>query len=95
VLSAAAERARSEVRAYYVDTYDLDQLEIPDPILAAQTLRIAIAVGQHQAPGDPWRRYIVYFVTAEGTGTVALSAHSVTSSKLGTGKTSMAIQSGS
>jgi hypothetical protein len=95
VLSVAAERTRGEVRAYYVDTYDLDQLEIPDPILAAQTLRIAIAVGQHQAPGDPWRRYIVYFVTAEGTGTVALSAHSVTSSKLGTGKTSMAIQSGS
>jgi hypothetical protein len=79
VLSVAAERARSEVRAYYVDTYDLDRLEIPDPILAAQTLRIAIAVGQHQAPGDPWRRYIVYFVTAEGTSTVALSDHSVTS----------------
>ena len=75
VLSVAADRARREVRGYYVDTYDLDRLEIPDQILAAPTLRIAIAVGQHQAPGDPWRRYIVYFVAVEGSGVVALSNH--------------------
>ena len=37
-----------------------------------RSLRVAIAVGQHQPKGDPWRRYIVYFVIVGQTDVVAI-----------------------
>jgi len=70
-LSVAASRTQTEVRAHYVDAVDLDQLTIPDELLSMRSLRVAIAVGQHQPKGDPWRRYIVYFVIVGQTDVVA------------------------
>ena len=37
-----------------------------------RSLRVAIAVGQYQAKGDPWRRFIVYFVAAERADVLAV-----------------------
>jgi hypothetical protein len=70
-LSVAAERTQGEVRAHYVDAFELDQITIPDEIVSMRSLRVAIAVGQHQPKGDPWRRYIVYFVIVGQSDVVA------------------------
>lgn len=70
-LSVAAERTHGEVRAHYVDAFELDQIAIPDEIVSIRSLRVAIAVGQHQPKGDPWRRYIVYFVIVGQSDVVA------------------------
>jgi len=36
------------------------------------SLRVAIAVGKHQAKGDPWQRYVVYFVASDRIDVVAM-----------------------
>jgi hypothetical protein len=69
----AAELTHMPVRAFYVDAIDLADLAIPDEIIATQSLRVAIGVGEHQVAGDPWHRYIAYFVIADGTDVVALA----------------------
>jgi hypothetical protein len=71
-LSVAAEKTRTAVRAHYVDAADLDEVQIPDEIVSMRSLRVAIAVGQYQAKGNPWRRYIAYFVAIDHGDVVAM-----------------------
>ena len=71
-LSLAAERTQAPVRAHFVDALELAQLAIPDELVAAPSLRIAIAVGQYQPKGDPWQRHIVYFVAVDRIDVLAL-----------------------
>jgi hypothetical protein len=70
-LAVAAERTHTAVRAHYVDAVDLDKLTIPDELIARSPLRVAIVVGQHQPSGDPWSRYLVYFIAIDRNDVVA------------------------
>jgi hypothetical protein len=45
---------------------------IPDELVTMRSLRVAIAVGQVQAKGDPWRRFVVYFVAADRADVLAM-----------------------
>jgi hypothetical protein len=77
---AAAARTRGGVRAYSVEAIELDQLAFPDEIVALPSARVAISVGEHQPAGDPWHRFIVYLVIAEGQDEVAWIANPVQAS---------------
>ena len=71
-LAVAVERTHAAVRAHFVDALDLDQVKIPDELVSMPSLRVAIAVGKHQAKGDPWQRYVVYFVASDRIDVVAM-----------------------
>jgi hypothetical protein len=70
-LNKALQRTNLSVGGYYVDADNLDELTIADELLSAPFLRVAIAVGQYQPKGQPWRRYVVYFVTVDQPPAVA------------------------
>ena len=71
-LSVAAERTQAAVRAHFVEALDLDRVVIPDELVTMRSLRVAIAVGQVQAKGDPWQRFIVYFVAVDRADVLAV-----------------------
>ena len=55
-----------------MEALDLDRVVIPDELVTMRSLRVAIAVGQVQAKGDPWQRFIVYFVAVDRADVLAV-----------------------
>ncbi len=47
------------VRGYVMRVNDLDEIQLPRPVLARKDLTVSIAVALHQDPGFPWYEYVV------------------------------------
>ena len=71
-MATAVGRTNHSAHGYSVDADNLDEIAIADALLSAPLLEVAIAVGRYQRKGEPWQRYLVFFVTLDRPTTVAL-----------------------
>lgn len=78
LLKRASERAGGRrVRAGISETSSLDAMKFPDAMLTAPLLVCGIGVGHHRPQGQPWGRFIVFYVVVDETvGPTALQGSS-------------------
>jgi hypothetical protein len=73
VLDVAAHQTGSRVQGYLLETTNLDELPLPSELLTASSLKFALAVTHHRAPGAAWGQYVVFLVVID-PATPTLSA---------------------
>ncbi len=60
--------------AWAAETGALDQMKLPDALLASPALIMGLGVAHHRRPGHAWGRFIVYFVAVETPSSVMTAA---------------------
>lgn len=71
MLADAAQSSGQSVRGWIVE-YDLPQgLRFPAEMLSAPALSLAMSVTTYRPRGEPWARYVAFFVTIDRPTTVA------------------------
>ncbi|HEY3816258.1 MAG TPA: hypothetical protein VGL81_03755 [Polyangiaceae bacterium] len=79
-MRAAVARTGQGVHGYTLETNDLDQVPVPEALLAPVPMRMAIGVTHHRAEGAAWGQYVVMVVLLgrdEGMTAVQLGPHPV------------------
>ena len=69
-MQLAVARTGQGVHGYTLETNDLDQVDVPAPLLARGPLRMMLGVTHHRAEGAAWGQYVVVVVilgAGEGT----------------------------
>jgi hypothetical protein len=73
IMQIAVARTGQGVHGYALETNDLDQVDVPDMLLAPGPLRMMIGVTHHRAEGAAWGQYVVVFVIVGGREAVAVN----------------------
>ena len=69
-MQLAVARTGQGVHGYTLETNDLDQVEVPEPLLTRGPMRMMLGVTHHRAEGAAWGQYVVVVVilgAGEGT----------------------------
>jgi hypothetical protein len=67
-------RTGSSVMGYVLETNDLDDTDVPDPLLRAGPLNTVLAITHHRAEGAAWGQYVIFAVLLGTTGTISQQA---------------------
>jgi hypothetical protein len=62
MLEDTVARTGGAARGYVLETNDVDHVAIPEELLGAGPMRVAIAVTHHKAPGAAWAQYVIFLV---------------------------------
>jgi hypothetical protein len=66
LLENAAEQAQGKrIHVWVAEALTMDRLELPADLLGERTLNLAVGVTHHKPGGEPWARFVVFFVTVD------------------------------
>lgn len=63
-LARATVNSSQPLQGWVLEAMSLDDAALPEGLLDAPSLRLAVGVGYYQPPAEPWGRYVVLILTA-------------------------------
>jgi len=63
-LARATANSSQPMQGWVLEAMSLDDAALPEGLLDAPSLRLAVGVGYYQPPAEPWGRYVVLILTA-------------------------------